>query len=144
MGAPCGGCEFHNFPYTSQIPVLIDGKKEVRTFNNVDDVWDVIDLLIKEVKDFNGEGTEFDIGKSVNAQLPFFTCVNNMFDSNIQRDIQRYIYCTELGVSPYKGEYGQQPFKWIDRFFFIKSAFAKKEAMQIDKQKRLMQTKGNI
>ena len=35
------------------------------------DVWDVVDLLIEEVKHFNNEGKSFDVSRSINAQLPF-------------------------------------------------------------------------
>ena len=66
----------------------------------------------------------------------FFTCFNNIIDASIQKDIQRYIYCKELGTSPYKGAYGEQPFIWVDRFFQIKSALAKRESMQISKANR--------
>ena len=54
------------------MPIRIDGKLEVRTFKNDDDVWEIIDLLIAEAKEFNEQGKEFDIAKSINAQLPFF------------------------------------------------------------------------
>ena len=94
------------------------------------------------MKENNAKGNEFDIAQSINAQLPFFTCANNMFDMSIQKDIQRYIYCKELGVSPYKGSYGEQPFRWVEKFFYIKSAFAKKESMQIDKS-NMKANKGN-
>lgn len=99
-------------------------------------MWDVIDLLKKEIYESNEKGTEFDLAKSINAQMPFFTCRNHLYSKEIQKDIQRYIYCKELGISPYKGSYGEQPAKWIDSFFCIKSAFAKKESYEIEKQKK--------
>ena len=71
--------------------------------------------------------------------MPFFTCKNHLLDKNIQKDIARYIYCKDLGISPYKGSYGEQPANWVDSFFVIKNAFAKKEqtstALLIDKKK---------
>ena len=84
----------------------------------------------------NTKGKEFDVSQSVNAQLPFFTCRNYLIDSDIQKDIQRYIYCKEMGVPPYSGSFGEQPYKWIQRFFSIKSAFAKSEASQVEKMKK--------
>ena len=103
------------------------------TFSCKEDVWNIIDLLIKEVHETNEKGKEFDTAKSINAQLPFFACRNHLFDKEIQKDIQRYIYCKELGISPYKGSYGEQPARWVDMFFLIKNALAKREASQIEK-----------
>tara|TARA_Y100000593_G_scaffold10479_1_gene18873 strand:- start:7665 stop:7961 length:297 start_codon:yes stop_codon:yes gene_type:complete len=93
-------------------------------------------LLIKEVHDYNEKGKEFDVAQSINSQLPFFTCRNHLIDEDIQNDIQRYIYCKEMGVPPYSGSFGDQPYKWVQRFFSIKSAFAKLESSQIEKVKK--------
>tara|TARA_R100000458_G_scaffold57696_1_gene64300 strand:- start:436 stop:861 length:426 start_codon:yes stop_codon:yes gene_type:complete len=128
----CGGCQFHKYPYKAEIPVLIDGKREKRTFTCDEDVWAVIDLLIEEVKQHREEGKQFDIAQSVNAQIPFFACRNIIFDKELQKDIQRYVYCNESGVPPYNGSYNEQPAIWIEKFFIIKNTFAKKEKEQID------------
>tara|TARA_R100001594_G_scaffold16609_1_gene34203 strand:+ start:395 stop:706 length:312 start_codon:yes stop_codon:yes gene_type:complete len=95
-------------------------------------VWKVIDLLIEEAKEMNQKGNEFDIAKSVNSQLPFFACRNKVLSPQHQKDIQRYIYCKEFGVPAYKGSYGDQPSKWVDKSFVIKKALAKKEQEIID------------
>ena len=84
----------------------------------------------------NKKGKEFDVSQSINAQLPFFSCMNHVIDKKTQRDIQRYLYCKELGISPYKGSYGEQPAKWVDKFFLIKRALAKKEKIQIEKSRK--------
>ena len=100
-------------------------------------MYDIIDLLIAEVKQNNLElGSEFDIAQSINTQLPFFSCRNVLFTKDIARSIQRYIYCTELGVNPYEGAFGSQPAIWVDTFFIIKRAFAKLEKSQIEKARR--------
>lgn len=128
MGEGCGGCHYHAFPYKAFLPYLVNGKRVEKTFNNIEDVWDIIENLIKENEVINEEkGKEFDIASSINAQLPFFTCRNHFITHSIQKDIQRYIYCKELGVAPYKGSYGEQPCRWVDVFFLIKNGFAKKE-----------------
>ena len=101
----------------------------------MEDVWEIIDLLIEEVKEINKEGNDFDITQSINAQLPFFTCMNNIIDKDIQKDIQRYVYCKDLSTSAYKGTYGEQPALWIDKYFIIKKAFSKLESKQIAKAK---------
>ena len=67
------------------------------------------------------------MAKSINAQLPFFACKNVIFDEDIQKDIQRYVYCKDNNVPPYAGSYDDQPALWIDRYFIIRNAFAKKE-----------------
>ena len=84
----------------------------------------------------NKKGKEFDVSQSVNAQLPFFTCRNYFISKEIQQDIERYIYCKELGISPYRGSYGEQPAKWVDRFFIIKNSMAKREQNILEKQKQ--------
>ena len=132
----CGGCPYHEFPYEATPPILIDGKREIITFTSEEDVWNVIDLLIEEVNEQNREGKEFDVAQSIYSQLPFFTCRNIVFDREIQRDIERYIYCTNNNVPPYEGSYNNQPALWVDRFFYIKSALAKKENQTINKQKK--------
>ncbi len=90
--------------------------------------------------EINKKGKEFDLTKSINAQLPFFSCRNIFFDKEIQRDIQRYIYCKETNVPPYKGGYDEQPALWVDRFFLIKQAFAKKESDLIEDGRRKKNT----
>tara|TARA_Y100000361_G_C11129680_1_gene328126 strand:- start:356 stop:715 length:360 start_codon:yes stop_codon:yes gene_type:complete len=117
--------------------VIIDGERKVKTFKSKDDVWDIIDLIVEETKQFNKEqGKDFGITESVVSQLPFFACPNVLLDNKIFRDIQRYIYCEKFGTQPYKGTYGEQPYKWVSRAFTIKSALAKKEKKEIENGKK--------
>jgi hypothetical protein len=105
---------------------MVDGSYPFFKYNCDDDVWDSIDLVIKDTERVNEEeGKSFSITESVMAQLPFFACVNIVIDAKMNRDISKYIYCTELGVSPYPGTFGQQPKKWVEKFFAIKSTLAK-------------------
>ena len=84
-------------------------------------MWEIIDLLIEETRETNDkEGKSFDIAKSVMAQLPFFACKNILLDENAQKNIARYVYCSDFGISPYQGDYGDQPKKWVDKSFLIK------------------------
>ena len=136
MGEICGGCLYHEFPYKAQPPILVDGKREIITFTCKEDIWDVVDLLIEEVHENNTKGKEFDVSQSINAQLPFFTCRNHLIDNNTQRDINRYMYCSEFNVPPYKGDYGQQPSLWTQKTFIIKQALAKRENNIINKAKK--------
>ena len=50
------------------------------------------------------------------------------------------MYCSETNVSPYKGEYGEQPALWVDTYFIIKRAFAKRESKVIESAKRRKKT----
>ena len=84
----------------------------------------------------NKKGKEFDGAQSINAQLPFFACRNNLLDEEIQKDLNRYVYCQEFNVSPYKGSYGEQPCVWTQISFIIKQALAKKEKTIIEKAKK--------
>ena len=105
--------------------MLINGVREVRKFEKTEDVWKVIDLIIKESKELNEEGMELDMGKSVSSQLPFFCCPNLIQSRECQKDIERYVYCEQFGIPPYPGSYGEQPAKWVDKAFLIKNTFAK-------------------
>ena len=57
-------------------------------------------------------------------------------DNDTQKDINRYIYCSEFNVAPYKGDYGEQPSLWTQKTFIIKQALAKREKNTIDKAKK--------
>ena len=61
------------------------------------------------------------------AQLPFFACRNIVLDEKAQKDIARYVYCSDFGISPYQGSYGDQPKKWINKCFVIKKLMNIKE-----------------
>ena len=133
MGDSCGGCPYHTFPYKAFLPFLVNGKRVEKHFNTTNDIYDIIELVIEETENINEEkGKEFDIATSINAQLPFFTCRNHIFD----KDIQRYVYCKDNNVPPYEGGYDKQPALWVDKYFLIKSAFAKKDKSIADKHNK--------
>ena len=124
----CGGCRFHTYPYEAQIPILIDGKYETRHFTSNDDVWLVIDLLIKETEQTNTEGRSFNIAESVMAQLPFFACKSIMLDKESQQDIARFMYSKQFNISPYSGSYGEQPKKWVEKSFLLNNLIERQKA----------------
>ena len=126
----------HTYPYKARIPILIDGKYETRTFTSKEDVYAVIDLLIEEVHQRNKEGSSFNIAESVVRQLPFFTCTNVLLDKQAQKDISRYLYAENFGVQPYKGSYGEQPSKWVEKSFLIKKIIESKKTEAMNHGKR--------
>jgi len=77
----------------------------------------------------------FDVGLSIYNQLSFFACKNIFLDDQSQKDISQYIYCKDFGVSPYEGTYKQHPRKWVQKYYIIKTAIAKKEKLEIEKQR---------
>ena len=93
-------------------------------------------MLIEEVKEQNDKGNEFDVAKSVYSQLPFFTCVDVVKSADLQKDIERYLYCQQFGVQPYKGAYGDQPSSWVRNSFVIRKTLAKRESEQINGKRR--------
>ena len=119
---------YHTYPYKAQIPVLIEGKYETRTFTSKNDVWGVIDLIIAETKEENEKGNSFNIASSVMAQLPFFTCINIMLSKNAQKDISRFMYVKQFNVPAYKGSYGDQPKKWIEKSFLLNNLIERQKA----------------
>jgi len=119
---------YHTYPYKARIPIVIDGQYETRTFTSKNDVDAVIELLIEEVRQKNKEGSNFSVAESVVKQLPFFTCPNVLLDKQSQKDISRYVYAKQFGIPPYKGSYGEQPQKWVEKSFLIKSTIEKKKS----------------
>jgi len=119
---------YHTYPYKARIPIQINGKYETRTFTSKDDVNVIIDLLAEEVHQRNKKGSSFNVAESVVRQLPFFTCPNVLLDKQAQKDISRYIYSQQFGISPYRGTYGEQPSKWVEKSFLIKSIIEKKKS----------------
>jgi len=112
---------------------MIDGKYRRVEFKGEKDVWKVIDSLIDETKMLNTtKGEDFDIALAVSAQLPLFACPNVVFDEQANKEIGRYIYCMDFGISPYNGSYGEQPNRWLDTYKIIKHAtqVAEKRAMK--------------
>ena len=128
MSNGCGGCPYCEFPYEAQIPVKTENGYEIREFKSQDDVWVVIDLIIQETIEFNKKkGKEFDVAKSIASQIPFFTCFNHIRDNKYLKLLNKYLYCTETGTPAHKGGYGEQPARWVQYFFIIKNAMAKKQ-----------------
>ena len=110
---------YHEYPYKAKIPILIEGKYETRTFTSNNEVWDIIRLLVDEAKQHIKEGSNLHIAESVMAQLPFFSCSNMLIDAKAQKDITRFMYAKQFNTSPYKGSYGEQPKKWVDKTFLL-------------------------
>ena len=119
---------YHTYPYKAQIPVLIEGKYETRTFTSKDDVWGVIDLIIAETKEENEKGSSFNIASSVMAQLPFFACSNVMMNQEAQKDISRFVYVRNFNVPAYNGSYGEQPKKWVEKSFLLNNLIERQKA----------------
>lgn len=123
---------YHTYPYKAQIPILIDGKYQTRMFTSNEDIEAIMELLVDEVKENNAKGSSFNIAESVVKQLPFFACPNVLLNSQAQKDISRYVYSQQFGISPYKGTYGEQPYKWVEKSFLIKKVIERKKAEAMD------------
>jgi len=118
---------YHEYPYKAQIPILIDGKYETRTFTSDSEVWDVIHLLIDETKQEASKGRDYNIAESVMNQLPFFSCKNIIINDKVSQDISRFLYCRQYQISPYKGDYGDQPHKWVQKSFILNNLIEQKK-----------------
>jgi uncharacterized coiled-coil DUF342 family protein len=82
----------------------------------MDDIWYVIDLLKQELEEHNATNKKkFTLYEAIKSHIPFFACSNHFLDKEYQRNLQRYIYCQKMKVSPYEGDYGKHPKKWIDK-----------------------------
>ena len=137
MSESCGGCNYCKFPYKATPPIKIDGAYEERLFNSKDDVLDIVHLLMGETRRLNMEkNQDFDPVSSVLSQIPFFTCPNHIREPKYLKLLNKYIYCTETGTPAKTGGFGEQSAKWVEYFFLIKNALAKKEKQMHDKLKR--------
>jgi hypothetical protein len=97
-------------------------------FESEDDVWNIINKLIKETKEVNKNmGKNFKISSSILSQLPFFACRNIILNKESQDDIARYVYSNEFSTPAYKGSYGEQPARWVKKSFIIKTALNNRE-----------------
>jgi len=140
----CGGCQYEQYPYKARIPVRVNGKYPTWEFKSDKDVWKVVDLIIKETEEVNlKEGKGFDVSEAVYSQLPFFACRNILFNKDIQKDLERYIYCEKFNVPPYKGDYGNQPCLWVQKSSLIRKYLAKLESKQISKARQNGSRKNN-
>jgi len=68
------------------------------------------------------------------VHLPLFASWDSVYDVDIQRDIERYLYCEKFNTPAYKGAYGDQPKRWADMSFIIRHTMASKEAREIKKR----------
>ena len=137
MSESCGGCNYCEFPYKATPPIKIDGSYKERLFNSKDDVLDIIHLLMDETRRLNMEtNKDFDPVSNVLSQIPFFTCTNHIREPKYLKLLSKYIYCTDTGTPAQAGGFGEQSAKWVEYFFLIKSALAKKEKQMHDKIKR--------
>jgi hypothetical protein len=51
-----------------------------------------------------------------------------MLDSNSQKDIARFMYARQFKISPYKGSYGDQPKKWVEKSFLLTNLIERQKA----------------
>ena len=115
---------------------MVDGEYETRIFSCEEDVWDVVDLIIRETKEMNEKtGKSFEVSGSVKSQLPFFACNNILFDKEFQKDIERYIYCENFKTPAYSGGYDDQPALWVQKSFIIKKAVNKMQNKAVENGK---------
>ena len=84
-----------------------------------------------EVREFK-KGDSHNELKAIYEQLPFFCCSNKILNESCQRDISKYVYCSETSTPPYQGVYGDTPNVWIDKYYIIKNAVEmKKEVLRL-------------
>ena len=116
----------------------MQGKKyPTINFTKDEDVNEVIDFLIKDIKEVNEtKGKDFSIGEGVFGQLPFFACKRFLYSKEFQDDIHRYSYCSTFNVPAYKGHYGEHPRKWVDKSFFIKNMIEKEQEKNGERHKQ--------
>ena len=121
----------HTYPYKAQVPISGEAN---RVFTCDKDIWDVVKLLIAETKETNEKmGKRFDIARSVSQQLPFFSCMNVIFNKECQKDISKYLYCQKFNVPPFKGTYEDQSFKWSSKANIIETAMVQREKREYKK-----------
>lgn len=114
-------CNWHEFPYDIDSIISSDKRKRIK-FNNINDVWDYIDLLQIESKKRQKKGSSFSTLNNLWEQLPFFTCLNWIINEKAQKDISKYIYTKDTNTPPYPGSYGHTPKIWEQKYYIIRQA----------------------
>ena len=109
-------------------------------YNSEDDVWEMIRDLYAESKDINSDDS-FDPILDVFYQVSYFCCPNIILDNEIQKDIQRYIYCEDTKTPPYPGNYGDVPVKWMNIHFILRNAVAISQNEERKKYQKKMESK---
>ena len=136
----CGGCNWHELPYSFN-SILSGRKNEIVDIKNVDDIWIYIRRLEVESWKIQTKGNDISILTSIWDQLPFFCCPNQVLNSDMQKDISKYIFSKDAHVPVYPGSYGDQPKLWIDKYNIIKSAFNTRRELHERKIKLKQQQK---
>ena len=77
------------------------------------------------------KGSDFNIAESIMAQLPFFACNNVLLTREAQKDIARFVYSRDFGIPPYKGSYGEQPQRWVEKSFILKNLLERQKSKAI-------------
>ena len=54
-----------------------------------------------------------------------------IIDNKAQQDISRFMYARQFKISPYKGSYGDQPKKWVEKSFLLTSLIEREKAKVI-------------
>tara|TARA_Y100000593_G_scaffold79278_1_gene147506 strand:+ start:1548 stop:1886 length:339 start_codon:yes stop_codon:yes gene_type:complete len=98
MFEACQGCQYEEYPYKAQIPVMIDGNRPTWEFKSDEDVWKVVDLIIEEVNESNLKGNEFDAVSSIQAQLPFLHAIIGFTTKKVKK-IYKDIYIVKSLMS---------------------------------------------
>tara|TARA_B100000424_G_scaffold268915_1_gene264756 strand:+ start:817 stop:1131 length:315 start_codon:yes stop_codon:yes gene_type:complete len=86
----------------------------------MEDVWSYIDKLQAEAMSLGETNTV----KTIFAQLPFFTCLNFFYCPKSQKDISKYLYCSDTGTPPFSGGYSNTTNIWKEKHFLIKQALS--------------------
>ena len=100
----------------------------------MEDVWNFVIRCKRESEELTAKRGISSTIKDVFDQLPFFSCSNHFIDTDLQKDISRYLYCDDTKTPPYSGSYQDLPAIWKEKHFLIKSAMtilykAKKDEM---------------
>ena len=82
---------------------------------------------------FMGEKLTFDGVTKTGELVGLMYLVHLIVDKDAQKDIGRFIYSRDYSISPYKGSYGEQPSKWVEKSFLMKNLIERKKSNAIKK-----------
>ncbi len=77
------------FPYKRQSPLT----KRNKTYNNIDDVWDDINLLIESWKE-----SKFSLGRNLYFHLPLFMDPKLLYDNEDNIVFKEYHWCKDFNI----------------------------------------------
>lgn len=107
-------------------------------FENIDDVYKYIEKVRKDYFVISNSSSHIKSIFHVYSFLNHFCCPHLLLDKGSQKDITKYMYCSETNTPPYKGSYEDIPSIWIEKYYLLRGLQNHKANMEAERQRAKM------